>query len=687
MRGEAGVGKTTLLDDAMASATDMVRLSCCAIESEVAVAFSGLHQLISPVLAHFDALPDPQADALRGALGLSSASADGSLVGAAVLTLLARAAERRPLLVVVDDAQWLDSASTAALRYAVRRLTTEPVAVLVSVCDPASLDLGDLPELRLAGLDSNGVAALLAERGWRAPQPVRDAVLRATGGNPLALTELAAAGPPERLSEDVTTGLAVPLGPRLWVAYTRHLDELPPETRMLLVAAAAEEAGRTEVVLGAADRLHLAPVALAPAELAGLVRVSTATIRFRHPLVRVAVYQNATFAERVAVHRAIAGVLAEHSEPDGAAWHRAVGAAGPDEELAAALERSAEAAERRRGSAVAASVLHRAARLSGSSRERIRRMVAAAQAAWRSGQVDLARVIADGMAGERLDTRTEARLAGVRGLIEFGSGDPTVVLAQLERGVELVADTTPAEAALLLVLACDSAYRAGDHVGAVRLATAISELAGGKPVRLLGQRLAAALQGRLPVQDTEPWRLVEAMSAEFDHLGGLPSVGVMAVSALGPHQRLAREFGMWTCGRQRKAGMLGILSMSLTWLAEVEFHLGMWPDGCGHAHEALQVARDTGQRSRTADSLAQLARFAAVQGQHSQCRELAAAAVAVALPLGNHAAAANAVWALALAGLAEGDAGDAGERLAMVTTSGTPYSHYRVAQLAAPDLV
>lgn len=165
MRGEAGVGKTTLLEDAMVSATDMVRLSCCAIESEVAVAFSGLHQLISPVLAHFDALPDPQADALGGALGLSSASADGSLVGAAVLMLLGRATERRPLLVVVDDAQWLDSASTAALRYAVRRLNTEPVAVLVGVCDLASLDLGNLPELRLAGLNSDGVAALLAERG------------------------------------------------------------------------------------------------------------------------------------------------------------------------------------------------------------------------------------------------------------------------------------------------------------------------------------------------------------------------------------------------------------------------------------------------------------------------------------------------------------------------------------------
>lgn len=687
VRGEAGVGKTTLLDDAMMSAPDMVQLSCCAIESEVAVAFGGLHQLISPVLAYLDVLPDPQADALRGALGLSSASAKGLLVGAAVLTLLAGAAERHPLLVVVDDAQWLDNASTAALLYAVRRLTTEPVAVLVAVRDPASLDLGDLPELILAGLDSDGAAALLAERGWRAPQPVRDAVLRATGGNPLALVELTAAGPPEQLGEDVTTGFAVPLGPRLWVAFTRHLDELPPATRMLLLVAAVEEAGRMDVVLDAGQRLHLAPAALAPAERAGLVRVSTATIQFRHPLVRVALYQKATFAERATVHRAIAGVLAERAEPDGAAWHRAMGAAGPDEELAAALERSAEAAEQRRGSAAAASALHRAARLSGSSRDRIRRMMAAAQAAWRSGQIDLARALTDSMAGELPDTRTEARLAGMRGLIELGSGNPSVALAQLQRGAEPVADAMPAEAASLLVLACDSAYRADDHIGAVRLAAAISELEGGEPVRLLGQRLAAALQGRLPVQGTEPWRLVEAMPAEFGHLGDLPSIWIMAVSTLGPHQQLAREFGVWKCGWQRKAGMFGILSISLTWLTEVEFHLGMWSDGGRHAREALGIARDTGQRSRTADSLAQLARFAAVQGKHSQCRELAAAAVAAALPLGNRAAVANAAWALALAALAEGDAGNAGERLAAVTTPGTPYSHYRVARLAAPDLV
>lgn len=691
VRGEAGVGKTTLLDDATMSAADMVQLSCCAIESEAAVAFSGLHQLISPVLAHLEALPDPQADALRGVLGLAPAPAGGLLVGAAVLTLLARVAQAQPLLVVVDDAQWLDNASTAALRYAVRRLTSEPVAVLVGVRDPASLDLGDLPELTLVGLDSDGAAALLAERGWRAPQPVRDAVLRATGGNPLALTELVAAGPPQQLSEDIITGLAVPLGPRLWAAFTRHLDELPPPTCLFLLVAAAEEAGRTEVVLAAGQRLHLEPDALAPAERAGLVRVSTTTIRFRHPLVRVAVYQKATFAERAAVHRAIAGVLADRAEPDGAAWHRATGAAGPDEELAAALERSAEAAEHRRGSAAAASALHRAARLSGSSRERTRRMMAAAQAAWRSGQVDLARALTDGMAGELPDTRTEARLAGVRGLIELGSGDPLLALAQLERGAEPVADPMPAEAASLLVLACDSAYRAGDHLGAVRLATAIAGLEGGEPVRLLGQWLAAALQGRLPVQGTQPWLLVEKMPTEFGSpfcsRGRLLSIWVMAVSALGPHQLLAREFGVWTCAGQRRTGMFGTLSMSLTWLVEVEFQLGRWPDGGKHAQEALRIARDTGQRSRIADSLAQLARFAAVQGRHPRCRELAAAAVAAALPLGNRAAAANAAWALALAALAEGNAGDAVERLVAVTTPGTPYSHYRVARLVAPDLV
>lgn len=687
MRGEAAVGKTTLLDDAMMSATDMVQLSCCAIESEVGVAFSGLHQLISPVLAHLDALPDPQADALRGALGLSFASTDGLLVGAAALTLLAGAAERHPLLVVVDDAQWLDNASTAALLYAARRLTTQRVAVLVGVRDPAAIDLGDLPELRLAGLDRDGAAALLAERGWRAPQPVRDAVLRTTGGNPLALIELTAAGPPEQLSEDVAAGLAVPMGQRLSVAFTRDLDELSAETRMLLLVAAADEAGRTDVVLGAGRRLDLPPAALALAERAGLVRVNTATIRFRHPLIRVAVYQKATFVERAAAHRAVAGVLAERGESDGAAWHRAVGAVGPDEELAAALEGSAEAAERRTGSAAAASALRGAARLSRSSRERTRRMVAAAQAAWRSGQVDLARALTDGMAGELPDTRTEAQLAGVRGLIELGSGDPMVALAQLERGAAPVADTMPAEAASLLILACDSAYRAGDQVGAVRVATAISHLEGGESVRLLGQWLAAALQGRLPVQGTEPWRLVEVMSAEFGRRGGLSSIWTMAVSALGPHQRLAREFGVWTCAGQRKAGMFGTLGMSLTWLVEMEFQLGMWPDGAGHAHEALRIARDTGQRSRAADSLAQLARFAAVQGEHPQCRELAAAAVAEALPLGNRAAAANAAWALALAALAAGDASDAGERLAAVTTPGTPYSHYRVARLAAPDLV
>ncbi|WP_158228189.1 AAA family ATPase [Pseudonocardia sp. MH-G8] len=682
--GPPGAGRSSLLAEAAEDASaDMSVLRADGVPGESDLPFSGLAQLLAPVLAELEHLPAPQAAALGNAVGLGAGPTPTLPVGAAVTAVLGRTATRRPLLLVVDDLQLLDRASVAALRYAARRLVALPVAALLSAESPpkAALAEAGLRRLALRGLDEDAAAALLADHGWAPPSPVRAAAIAATGGNPHALIQLARAASPADRIEDLAGRVSVPLGDRQRAAFLRQVAGLPAPTRaFLVVAAAAGEDGPISAVFDAARGLGLGADALAPAERAGAVAVRPTRIAFRHPLLRAAIYQDAPYLERLAAHGALAAAIDPH-DADTATRHRAIAAQGPDEALARALERIALAHP---ASATEAAVMHWAARLSACGLPRLQRTTAAALAAWRSGQIDFARELS-----ARLSTvsepQTEARLARLRGLLEITGGDPVTAFTRLERVAGDLLPSTPVDAALLLVLAVAAALDAGELGGGRRAAATVARLGG--PAGRIGERLGLALDGRLPADTAEPAQMMADMPAELSEHSGMREVLVMALGALGPHPVLTREFGVSVCAWQRGAGMFGTLTMNLLWLADVDIHLGHYDEAAASAEEVLQFTRDTGQQAGSALALAHLARIAAIRGDHAACRTLAAQSLTTGTATRARAAAAHASWAVALAALAEGDPREAFDRLLLLTEPGTPFCHELIARLAASDLV
>ena len=334
VRGEPGIGKSALLEHAARRAGLMV-LSTAGVETEAAVPHAGLHQLLRPLLDRVDALPDPQRTALRIALGMEQGATPSRFtVALAVLQLLGDAAAERPLLVLVDDAHWLDRSSAEVLAFVARRLDDEPVAMLIAARDghDAPLLHAGLPELTLPPLDEQAAAALLDAQPARLEPAVRARVLEEAAGNPLALVELPIAWA-ARL--DGATPAALPLTARLEHAFAERAARLPPATQRAVLVAALDGAGAVPEVLAAVERLDGAPAdvdVLAPAEAARLLSVHDGALRFRHPLIRSAVQQRAAAADRHAAHLALAGVL-EH-DPERAVWHRAAATLGPDERMA-----------------------------------------------------------------------------------------------------------------------------------------------------------------------------------------------------------------------------------------------------------------------------------------------------------------------------------------------------------------
>jgi hypothetical protein len=351
------VGKSALLEYAAAAAGSMRVLRCAGTESESELAFAALHLVLRPGLRHLDALPGPQAAALRGAFGLAAGPpGDRFLVGLAALSVLSEQAAREPVLCLVDDAHWLDHASAAALLFAARRLDAEGVVVLFAARE-SGFEAPGLAELRLGGLDAAAARALLAERSAGLAAPLRESVLAEADGNPLALLEL-----PAMADRSPELG-PLPLPQRLQEAYLQQIRGLPEPVRKLLLVAAAADDGDLAVVLGAAEALNVTAEAAAAAERAGLIAIGRQAVNFRHPLIRAAAYHGAVFAERRAAHLAIAGVLTGEHDADRRAWHRATAAVGPDEQIAAELERAAARTSSRLGHATAAAALERAAAL------------------------------------------------------------------------------------------------------------------------------------------------------------------------------------------------------------------------------------------------------------------------------------------------------------------------------------
>src|SRR5215472_13671625 len=377
VRGEAGIGKTALLDYAAAAAGEMLVLRGTGVETEAELAFAGLHLLLLPVLDRIEALPAPQATALRGALGLSERGSDRFLTGLAVLSLMSEVAEEQPVLCLIDDAHWLDAASADALLFTARRLEAEGVAMVLAARDgPPSFAALGLCDLTLAPLDAEQAGLLLEERAQHLAPALKERVLAEADGNPLALVELAAA-----LTGDSAAAGAGPLPvthsvQELLAGQIRRLGE---STALLLLLAAAESSGDLPQVLSAANALGTGPDALAAAERAGLVAVDEARLVFRHPLVRAAAYHSAPLASRQAAHRALADVLDGQLDPDGRrAWHRAAAASGWDERVAAKLVQTAERYRTRGGYAAVSAAYERAAQLTSDSQIRAQRLLAAA---------------------------------------------------------------------------------------------------------------------------------------------------------------------------------------------------------------------------------------------------------------------------------------------------------------------
>jgi DNA-binding CsgD family transcriptional regulator/tetratricopeptide (TPR) repeat protein len=418
LRGEPGVGKTALADYAVECAQGFAVARAVGVESEMELPFAALHQFCRPFLDRLERLPGPQADALQIVFGLHAGPVpDRFLVGLAALTLLSEAAAQSPLLCVVDDAQWLDQASAQALMFVARRLLAESVALLFVTRDPQAGFAG-LPELVVEGLAERDARELL-DSVVRGPMDarVREQILAETRGNPLALRELPVGLSPAQLAGGFGLPGALSLSGRIEESFQRRLEDLPEETRLLLVLAAAEPAGDAALVWRAAERLGIARTALEPAERVGLIEVRPG-IRFRHPLVRSAVYGAASSGERRMVHEALGEAIDGRADPDRRVWHLAQAAWGPDEAVAAELERSAGRAQRRGGLAAAAAFLDRAVALTVDQASRAQRALAAADAKHLAGESEAAlRLLAIAQLGP-LDELARARVELVGDQIE-----------------------------------------------------------------------------------------------------------------------------------------------------------------------------------------------------------------------------------------------------------------------------
>jgi DNA-binding CsgD family transcriptional regulator len=425
VRGEAGVGKTALLDYAVESAPDLRSMRAAGVEPEMELAFAGLHQLCWPMLDRLGRLPGPQADALRIAFGLEAGPApDRFLVGLAVLSLLSEVAGEQPLVCVVDDVQWLDRASAQVLAFVARRLLAEAVLVIFATREPGT-DFQGLPELVVEGLRHADARELLGSVvRWPLDERVADRIVAETRGNPLALLELPRGCSPAELAGGFGLPGILPLPGRLREDFLRRVESLPEQTRLLLAVAAADPTGDPALVRRAAGCLGLGAKVAEQAEETELLDIGEigGRVVFRHPLMRSAAYQAVSRGDRRKVHAALAEVTDAQTDPDRRAWHLARAMSGPDENVAAELERSAGRARARGGLAAAAAFLERSVVLTAEPGHRAERALAAAQANVKAGEFHKALDLLVSAESGPLDEFSSARMDLLRGQIALASG-------------------------------------------------------------------------------------------------------------------------------------------------------------------------------------------------------------------------------------------------------------------------
>ena len=482
LEGEAGVGKTALLEYAIASASDLRVLRAVGVQAEMGFTFAALHQLCAPLLDRLERLPVPQRDALLTTFGVRPGPVpDRFLVGLAVLSLLSDVADENALVCVVDDAQWLDQASAQCLAFVARRLLAESLVMVFATREQSQLFTG-LPELVVEGLNASDARSLLASViPGRLDERIVDAFLAETRGNPLALLEL----PRGLTAAQLAVGFALPgassLSGRIEESFVKRLEALPGETQSGLLVAAAEPLGDPALLVRAAERLGIKGSAFDPAEAAGLIEIDS-KVSFRHPLVRSAIYRSATAEQRRRVHRALAEATDVEVDPERRAWHLAEAAFGPDEDAASELECSAERAQARGGFAAAAAFLERAAALTSEPTRFAQRAIAAAQTKFQAGALEEGLGLLDTAEAGVLSDLERARLGLLRAQIAFASTHGNDAPSLLFEAARQLADLDPAisrEAYLEALVAAGFAGRlARPGETALDVATAVQREAG-----------------------------------------------------------------------------------------------------------------------------------------------------------------------------------------------------------------
>ena len=453
------MGKTALLDYAAERAEDMTVVRALGVEYEAELEFSGLLELLRPLLEHLDEIPPQQAEALTSALGLGEPKPyDRFTTCAATLSLIAAAAEAKPLLILVDDAHWLDLATDDALLFAAKRLEADSVAILLAVREGGERPFvaPALEHHEVGTLGSEDAAVLLAGDEGRVVAPeVASRLCEATQGNALALVELGSSLTAEQLAGREELPDPVPAGPTLERAFAWRAETLPPESRRALVVAAVSISDEAETIAEALDSLEIGRGALEPAEDAGLVSLDDGDLRFRHPLVRSAIFHSAPPSERRDAHRALAEALRNRDDAERLAWHLASAAIGTDEEAAVALEEAARRAQERSGYAAAAAALERAASLTADEEARPRRLFAAGDAALSAGRPnDALTLLAEALAQD--EPRLRAAALRLQGRIEYLAGRPKEAARVLIEASRVLEDLDPALAAEICTEACSA---------------------------------------------------------------------------------------------------------------------------------------------------------------------------------------------------------------------------------------
>ncbi len=632
LRGEPGIGKTALLESAVELMDGGRVLRVRGVEAESEIAFAGLQELFRSVMNRLEELPERQRAVLAGALAAGPPVAGDPLaVRAATLSLLATVAETEPVLVVVDDAHWVDPASAEALAFAARRLESEGIVALFAMRDaePSVLEGSGLRQLAIRGLPSKAAHALLAEDASAEIAPtVARTLVEVSGGNPLAVREMVASVSVEQLAGREPLPEPLPVGARLERAFMRRLEPLPAESRQALLVAAAGSHDEPGAVASAIRSIGISTAALQPAERAGLITIVDGVVEFSHPVSRSVAYRSASPDERRSAHAALA--RASGGTEDRRAWHLAAAATGPDEHVAAALEGAAQRALERGGLSTAGRTFERAAALSGDRGARVRRLLAAATLACAAGTAEWAWALAG--EGVRLaeDVTTRAEFEHLAGVVERTRGSALNSHRILVQAASRVSRADPDRAVVMLLDAWFSDQVSGNLRRAsvsARRARSLAESCSPALRRLAmaAEDTTAAFRGRLPAREVD----MEAAAAAVAVAPHLPAPAARMIEVLSAgHDPQSGEPGDARHGdlsegriaKAREEGALGLLPWLLCIGAESDFHGDRWTRSLARAGEAAELAAELGQPATKAWALAGLARTEAARGLERNCR-------------------------------------------------------------------